>query len=585
MSTGIAEVVQPARLLDDGVVLLAARLVDEIVPVLADHRPVRRNDRDLEFIDLEKLALFRLRRAGHAGQLVVHAEVVLNRDRRHRLRLALDADAFLGFDRLVQTLRPTTARHRAAGELVDDQHFAFLHDVVHVALVQRVRAQQLVDDVQPLRLRRVLDLDLAPRLDLLLGRHVVVVIDAMHLLRQIRQDERVVLVRRHEVDALVGEVDRVALLIEHEEQVFLDVAIRLLGRRQPTIGDVVELHLLHELLGARLLQHLHQARDSSGCRAAPCTAGARPPPCRSFSRSRSASPTSVFTSSVWRRTRRPTAALCSKYIPSFSLPTGPEMMSGVRASSMSTESTSSTIAYVCGRCTRWSSDDHHVVAQVVEAELVVRAVRDVREVRGAALGRSRLRVVEARDREAEIVVEVPHPLRVAAGEVRVHRDEMRALAGQRVQIERQRRDERLAFARRHLGDLAEVQLDAAHELHVVVHHVPRQLAARDHHRRADEPARALAHRGERLGQNLVEHVGDLLAQLAFGAAAAVARRSTRRRCARARPGSLAVRFCSLSVGDARLELARALPNDLAELRGLRAQLLLRDMSAAARSAR
>ena len=41
----------------------------------------------------------------------------------------------------------------------------------------------------------------------------------------------------------------------------------------------------------------------------------------------------------------PTAALCSKYIPSFSLPTGPEMMSGVRASSMSTESTSSTIAY------------------------------------------------------------------------------------------------------------------------------------------------------------------------------------------------------------------------------------------------
>ena len=99
-------------------------------------------------------------------------------------------------------------------------------------------------------------------------------------------------------------------------------------------------------------------------------------------------------------------------------------------------------------------------------------------IRGAALERSRLGVVETADGEAEVVVEVPHPLRVAAGEVRVHRDEVRALARQRVQIERQRRDERLAFAGRHFGDLAEVQLDAAHELHVVVHHVPRHARGR-----------------------------------------------------------------------------------------------------------
>ena len=99
-------------------------------------------------------------------------------------------------------------------------------------------------------------------------------------------------------------------------------------------------------------------------------------------------------------------------------------------------------------------------------------------VRRATLGRARLGVVETADGEAEVAVQVPHPLRVAAGEVRVDRDEVRALPGQRVQVQRQRRDERLAFAGRHLRDLAEVQLDAAHELHVVVHHVPRQLAAR-----------------------------------------------------------------------------------------------------------
>ena len=131
------EIVQPARLLDDRVVLLAPRLEDQILPVLAHDRAVRRNDGDLELVDLEELRLLRLRRTGHAGQLVVHAEVVLNRDRGHRLRLALDADAFLGLDRLMQPFRPAPARHRAAGVLVDDQHLAVLHDVVHVALVQR----------------------------------------------------------------------------------------------------------------------------------------------------------------------------------------------------------------------------------------------------------------------------------------------------------------------------------------------------------------------------------------------------------------------------------------------------------------
>ena len=95
------------------------------------------------------------------------------------------------------------------------------------------------------------------------------------------------------------------------------------------------------------------------------------------------------------------------------------------------------------------------------------------------LERARLGVVEAADGEPEVAVHVPHPLRVAAGEVRVHRHEMRAAARQRIQVQRQRRDERLSLAGRHLGDPAEVELDAAHELDVVRHHVPLEVAARD----------------------------------------------------------------------------------------------------------
>ena len=231
MSTGIAELVQPARLLDDRVVLLAARLVDEIVPVVADHRPVRRDDRDLELVDLEELRLFRLGRTGHAGQLVVHAEVVLDGDRRHRLRLALDANAFLGLDRLVQPLRPATARHRAAGELVDDQHLAVLHDVVHVASrTARARAAAGARCSAARSSTRTRSrAGGAPRSSAS-ARQLVIVIDPMHFLRQVGQHERVVLVGRHEVDAAVGEVHRVALLVEHEQQVVLDVAVRLLAR-------------------------------------------------------------------------------------------------------------------------------------------------------------------------------------------------------------------------------------------------------------------------------------------------------------------------------------------------------------------
>ena len=53
-------------------------------------------------------------------ELRVHAEVVLERDGRERLVLVLDLHAFLGLDRLVQTVGPAAAGHQAAGELVDD---------------------------------------------------------------------------------------------------------------------------------------------------------------------------------------------------------------------------------------------------------------------------------------------------------------------------------------------------------------------------------------------------------------------------------------------------------------------------------
>ena len=68
---------------------------------------------------------------------------------------------------------------------------------------------------------------------------------------------------------------------------------------------------------------------------------------------------------------------------------------------------------------------------------------------------------------------------------------MDALALKRVEIDRERRDQRLAFAGLHLGDLAAVERDAADQLDVIM-------------ALAERPDRRLADRREGFGKQVVE---------------------------------------------------------------------------------
>jgi hypothetical protein len=119
--------------------------------------PVGRDLDHVHAVDLDELLLLGLRGAGHAGQLLVEAEVVLQRDRRQGDVLLLDAHALLGLDGLVEALRPAPPFHDPAGELVDDLHLAVLNDVVDVALVERLRLQRLVQVVDELDVARVVE--------------------------------------------------------------------------------------------------------------------------------------------------------------------------------------------------------------------------------------------------------------------------------------------------------------------------------------------------------------------------------------------------------------------------------------------
>ena len=121
-------------------------------------------------------------------------------------------------------------------------------------------------------------------------------------------------------------------------------------------------------------------------------------------------------------------------------------------------------------------------------------------------------VLDGGDGDAERVVDRFHPFGVAAGQVVVDGDDVDAVAGQRVEEDRQGRGQGLALAGPHLGDRAVVEDHAADQLHVVV-----ALAGR--------APRGLAGQREGLRQQVVERLAvagalaqrvGLLAQLVVG---------------------------------------------------------------------
>ena len=375
---------------DDGAVFLGGGAIDLVVLVVADHRPVGRHLDDVEVVDVHELVGFGQRRAGHAGELLVHAEVVLERDRGERLVLRLDRLVLFRLQRLVQTFRIAAARHHAAGELVDDDDLAVPHDVVLVGGEQLVGAQRLVD---------VMD-----------GRDVLDVVERLAL-EQVRLGQQPLEL----LHAGFGE--------RHGALLLVDVVVGLVELRDVGVDGVVEVGAVVERAG-----------DDQ------------------------------------RRARLVDQDRVDFVDDGEDVPALDHVLHAVL----------------------------HVVAQIVEAELVVGAVGDVAVVGGLAL-----LVVEAvhdhAGLQAEEAVNLAHPFGVALGEIVVDGDDMDAAAGQRIEIDRERRDQGLALAGLHLGNLAFVQDHAADQLHVEV-------------ALADGALGRLADGGERRHQEVVERLalGELL---------------------------------------------------------------------------
>ncbi len=132
------------NVLDDGFVFFFDRAIDFIVFVNTLDGKIGRNFQNFETVNIAELFRFRCSRTGHAGELGIHAEIVLESDRSQCLVFRLDRNLFLRFQCLMETFRITAARHHATSKLVNDDDFVIADDIVFVALEQFMRPQRVV---------------------------------------------------------------------------------------------------------------------------------------------------------------------------------------------------------------------------------------------------------------------------------------------------------------------------------------------------------------------------------------------------------------------------------------------------------
>ena len=133
---------------DDRMEFFLFRLVDDISLVDTDHRLVGRDDHHVELVYLAELGRFCVGRTGHAGKFFIHAEIVLEGDRRQGLVLALNFQAFFCLDGLMLSIAPTPARHEPTGKFVNDDHFTVFDHIINITLENRMRPERLVDMVE-----------------------------------------------------------------------------------------------------------------------------------------------------------------------------------------------------------------------------------------------------------------------------------------------------------------------------------------------------------------------------------------------------------------------------------------------------
>ncbi len=123
---------------------------------------------------------------------------------------------------------------------------------------------------------------------------------------------------------------------------------------------------------------------------------------------------------------------------------------------------------------------HHIIPQIIEAEFIIRTVGNIAMVSIAALLRVRAVFVNTIDGEQQELHNRANPFRIPPREVVVHRHYVYALSAQAIEVSRQRSHEGFTFTGCHFSNFTAVQHHTPDQLHIVVQHIPGDVAAGSH---------------------------------------------------------------------------------------------------------
>jgi len=123
--------------------LTALGAVYNVIIVYAPERLIGGDFHNVQPVYGLELRFLGLGRSGHAGKLMVHPEIILERDGGKGFILAFNLNVFLGLQCLMQSVAVTPAHHKAAGEFINYKHLTVLHNVVLIPREKGMRLEGL----------------------------------------------------------------------------------------------------------------------------------------------------------------------------------------------------------------------------------------------------------------------------------------------------------------------------------------------------------------------------------------------------------------------------------------------------------
>ena len=465
----------------DGGELLALGTIDKVVHIDTRDGTIGGDDDHIELVDIPELARLGLSSTSHTGKFLVHAEVVLQRDGGIGLRGSLDFGVLLGLDSLVQTVAPAATLHDTASLLVNNLHLVVLgDDVIDIALKKRVGFQQLVNRVNTVALYGEIVVDF-----LFLGSHFlwrkISMLEFGNLASNVRQlVELWVLAHASQlVHTFVGEFAGALLLVDDEIELVVDNVHILVLLLHVEILRVLQ-QSFHTCLGEELNQSLVFRQSAIGTEQKLGTL--------LFGLGGGVLRNEFL--GLGQNLRHKGALFAVKGFNDRLEAVELLLVVALACGTTDDERGTSVVdkhrvhlvdnGIVVRPLHQFFRVAAHIVAQVIETELVVRSVGNIAVIGVLALVAVWFVFVDTIDGQAVELEKHTHPLGVALSQVVVHRDHMHPLARQSVKIDRQSGHKGLTLTSGHLSYLALVEDCAADELHVVVDHIPRNLVAAGH---------------------------------------------------------------------------------------------------------